>query len=640
MCGICGWIGTGPSEVPDGIEPMLASLGKRGPDDSRVWRGADGRVVLGHTRLSIIDLAGSLQPMGNEDGSVQVTFNGEIYNYAALRRELLARGHAFRTQGDTEVLVHLYEEDGRKMAGRLDGMFAFGAYDAPRHTLLLARDRIGIKPLFYWHDEVTGGLLFASDLSAMLANPALPRILETRALAQYLHFGFVTHPLTWLRGVRQLRPGETLEWRDGEITLARYYSWDYRPDLELTASDRAQQALHETLAQSVGSHLVSDVPLGSFLSSGLDSTTVTGLAQRERATAPDPISSFTVRFWSASFDESDAARSIAGDLGTEHTEIDAAQLHCDRATLDQIVDGLGEPFGDQSALAVFQLCREARPHVKVALSGDGGDEIFLGYRGFMKQRLARRFRVVPRVLRRLGVVSTVRSRSNLPRRLHKYLKLSLQDDAGIILDWHRRWRWRHLQALLGPDLFEELFAADDPFAGMRDVIGDGGRGGFLEQQIRFHMHVVLPCDALFKVDRMSMVHGMEVRVPLLANDMLDYGARLPLRMRASGGRTKEPLRSIAETLSPTVARHTGKRGFGFPVDTWMRGRIAQQWREWGFTAALERIGFQGEAVDQLLAVYGSSEVGDENYAAGYLSARLFDLVLLAAWLDRHQVCRV
>ncbi|HEY0970481.1 MAG TPA: asparagine synthase (glutamine-hydrolyzing), partial [Gemmatimonadales bacterium] len=578
MCGICGWIGPGPSDASCGIEPMLAALAKRGPDDSRVWRGEDGRAVLGHTRLSIIDLAGSLQPMCNEDGKVRVTFNGEIYNFAELRRGLVSRGHVFRTHGDTEVLVHLYEEAGREMVSRLDGMFAFGVYDARRHSLLLARDRIGIKPLFYWHDRATGGLLFASDMSAMLANRAVPRVLEPRALAQYLHFGFVAHPLSWLRDVRQLQPGETLEWRDGEISLARYYSWSYQPDQELASARRAQSALHETLAHAVGSHLVSDVPLGSFLSSGLDSTTVTGLAQRERAASADPISSFTVRFWSATFDESDAARSIAGDLGTEHTEIDAAELRCDRATLDQIVDGLGEPFGDQSALAVFQLCREARPHVKVALSGDGGDEIFLGYRGFLKQRLARRFRVMPRVLRRLGAASTMRSRSSLPRRLHKYLSLSLHDDPGIILDWHRRWRWSHLETLLGPDLFEELFASDDPFPGMRETIGPGADGGFLEQQIRFHMHVVLPCDALFKVDRMSMAHGMEVRVPLLANDMLDYGARLPLEMRADGRRTKEPLRSIAETLSPTVARHTGKRGFGFPVDTWMRGRITQQWR--------------------------------------------------------------
>src|SRR5437763_1613601 len=223
MCGICGWIGTHPSSAAADMGPMLQALRSRGPDDCGVWNDGDGRVVLGHTRLSIIDLSASRQPMTNEDGTVIVTYNGEIYNFPELRRRLLARGHTFRTRGDTEVLVHLYEEHGTGMVRLLDGMFAFGLYDARNRRLLMARDRIGIKPLYYWHDSVRGGLLFGSDMEALLSNQAVPRQLDPRGLAHYLHFGCLVHPQGWLRGVRQVEPGELIEWEGGRLQHTRYY---------------------------------------------------------------------------------------------------------------------------------------------------------------------------------------------------------------------------------------------------------------------------------------------------------------------------------------------------------------------------------------------------------------------------------
>ena len=638
MCGICGWVGTSPSLAPRDINRMLEELRHRGPDDCGVWCEAGNRVVLGHTRLSIIDLSGSKQPMTNEDGTVVVVYNGEIYNFAELRRVLVARGHTFKTEGDTEVLPHLYEEYGARMVRMLDGMFAFGLYDRRRRSLLLARDRVGIKPLYYWHDGGTGGLLFASDMGAMLANRAVPRQLNPRALAQYLHFGFVVHPEGWIRGVRQIEPGEIVEWCDGQLSSAKYSVWTYEPRDELKDPAVALNELRSRLADSVPRHLAADVPLGSFLSGGLDSATVTGLAQEARRRSGDTIHSFTMRFGTPDFDESRRAGAVARDLGTRHTEIDGEQLPFDRRFLDQFVGALGEPFGDTSALAVYQLCAAARPHVKVALSGDGGDEIFFGYTAMWKQQWARRCRAVPRRVRELVRAATAGRPGTLARRLYKYAHLSLLDDPSVIIDWSRRWEWPVLGQVLGGALFDELFPDPrEPFPEVRAIIGCGHGGGFSEQQSRFHMLVTLPCDALQKVDRMSMAHGLEIRVPILSNGMVEYAAHLPLSVRHRGRRTKEPLRTIAEMLAPTLTQPAPKRGFCFPLDGWMRRDLVRNWREWELTQRLAGIGFVSTELERLVGQYEVAGRDGDGYASGTLAGRLFDLMLLALWMERHRL---
>ncbi|MFL5800560.1 MAG: asparagine synthase (glutamine-hydrolyzing) [Roseiflexaceae bacterium] len=638
VCGICGWIGNQSIETIEDIESMVVALRDRGPDDHGVWCGNGNRVALGHTRLSIVDLSGSIQPMSNEDGTVIVSYNGEIYNYQVLRQCLISCGHSFRTAGDTEVLVHLYEEYGPKMVEHLDGMYAFAVYDARQHTLLLARDRIGIKPLYYWLKQSSGELLFASDMRAMLANQAVPRRLNRQALAQYLHFGFVVHPASWLEEVHQLEPGQVAIWKAGRLALSKYYEWRYEPRAELASMRTASAELYQTLHKSVTDHLIADVPLGTFLSGGVDSTAVSGFAQKIRRESYSAINSFTVGFWQQEYDETTRARAIAHDLGTHHTEIPAKELEFDRTFMEAFTDSLGEPFADTSALAVYLLCQQARPYVKVALSGDGGDELFLGYQFFMKQRLARRLRLAPATLRRLGANLTAGYRNTVPRRLNKYLRLSLLDDPELIIDWHRRWEWEDLCAVLGGDLFEELFPRSEKlFSGLHDWVGSGATGGFIEQQMRFWMLVVLPCDFLFKVDRMSMAHGLEVRVPMLANRMIEYGRHLPLDMRMRGGRTKEPLRTVAESLSPTVAKPSPKHGFGFPLDQWIHQNFAHFWREWDLTAILTSIGMQGDALDQLVTRYSKLPYSAYNYESRASAAQLFNLMVLGVWLDRHHI---
>ena len=637
MFGICGRIGVNPVGPEVNLAPVLRALHHRGPDACDLWRGAGSRTLLGHTRLSILDLEGSSQPMANEDGSVIATYNGEIYNFAELRRSLLTRGHRFRSVGDTEVLVHLYEELGPGMVSELDGMFAFALYDSRDHSLLLARDPAGIKPLVYWHDARTGDLVFASDLNAVLSEPSVPRRMNHRALAQFLHFGYAIHPDTWVENVTQVSPGEWVRWRDRRLSRSRYHAWEYRPDGRLGDPAQALDDLRDRLTASVGSQLVADVPLGGFLSSGLDSSTVLGLAGRV-GHSREILRSFTVKFWVPELDESVRSAAIAAELGTHHCTVSAEELPFDRRVMDGLVMGLGEPFGDTSALAMFVLCRAARPLVKVALSGDGGDEVFLGYTGLARQRLGRAFRLGPASLRRRVSASLAGFHSVGPRRLRKYLELSLRDDAGLIIEWARRWDATTLHQLLGPDLHASVFPGDQAtFPEVRELIGPGSTGGFPEQQLRFHLLVDLPCDNLFKVDRMSMAHSLEVRVPLLSNAMLEYASRLPVHLRTQRGRTKEPLRTLAESLAPTLRRPAPKQGFSFPLDAWSRALAPTHWRNWGLVDVLTGIGFQRKRLERLVSDYEVVGVGAPTFQSGTLARQLFDLMLLGLWVERHGI---
>jgi asparagine synthase (glutamine-hydrolysing) len=298
--------------------------------------------------------------------------------------------------------------------------------------------------------------------------------------------------------------------------------------------------------------------------------------------------------------------------------------------------GLGEPFGDTSALAVWSLCAQARRLGKVALSGDGGDELFFGYTGLRKQRQARRLRAVPDSLARGAISVLSGSGATWPRRIAKALRLSRKDDTGLLIDWHRRWDVGALPALLSPPRYDALFPdGEGQIPAVRELVGNGA-SGFPERQIRFHMLVDLPSDCLFKVNRMSMAHGVEVRVPLLSNSLLEFGSRLPAAARQAGGRTKEPLRTVAETMTPYLRQPSPKHGFGFPLDAFLRGKIAPAWRSWGVTAILARTGFVPAAVDALVARY-EIESASPGYASRHLSSRLFDLLLIALWVETFEI---
>jgi len=615
---------------------MLLALKNRGPDDSSTWERKN--VLLGHTRLSIIDLKNSRQPMENEDGSVIVSYNGEIYNFRSLRQGLIAQGHVFRSKGDTEVLVHLYEELGPGMIRFLDGIFAFAIYDLSNHKLLLARDRIGVKPLYYWHNRKTKELVFASDLGAILANPHIPRRLHQQALAQFLHFGYVVHPLSWLEDVYQLEPGQILEWQQGDIKVSQYYEWIYDPSDVLADNKSAVEQLCNVLGKSVSEQLVSDVPLGAFLSGGVDSSTITALAQRALNGSGNRISSFNVRFWEDSYDESERAASIARDIGSRHTIVDAKQLTFNRTTIEQIIAGLGEPFGDISSLAVFTLCQHVRPYVKVALSGDGGDELFFGYSGMYKQAFAQKLQVVPSTIRRLALSFAAIKGTSVMRRANKYLRLSLHDDTGIIIEWSRRWEESELTLLLGLDQKEHLFPSESVlFPEVRSRLESSSSTDFREKLLRFHMLVDLPCDCLFKVDRMSMANSLEVRVPMLSNEMLIYSSQLPIAMRWNHKHPKEPLRTLAKALVPTLRTPHRKMGFCLPLTDWLSNDLLVYWKSWNITDTLIKLGFRRQGIDYFLSWYGNLNVKHDKYQANRISWRLFDLMQLAVWADMYRI---
>lgn len=613
---------------------MLDSLGKRGPDGRGVWVDPDRRVVLGHTRLSIIDVEGSAQPLSNEDGTVWVTFNGEIYNYLELRQELLARGHEFRTRGDTEVLVHLYEEHGVEMVSLLDGIFAFAIYDTRKKQLLLARDRVGVKPLYFWHHPPSGDLVFGSFLPTLLAHPRVPREHDPRALAQYLQFGYIVPPGTWLKGVEQLSPGESLVHSYGMHSRTRYYQWEYRPDEELAKPGVALSTLEEVLAGSVKSQLVADVSVGTFLSGGIDSSVVTALAQRHRRSLGQTVNSYSVKFWVAQLDESARSGSIARDLGTSHHVLQARQMPLDRETLDEVVRGLGEPFGDDSSLAMFFLCREASSSIKVALSGDGGDELFFGYGGMRKQRIAELFRQVPAWIRRACVAQGKDSEKAFFRRLAKYSALAQHDDIGLLGEWHRRWSLGDMERMLEPGVYAGLFPeGEHTVPEVREILEARRPRNLAECQLAFYMLVNLPGDNLLKVDRMSMAHGVEVRVPLLSNGMLKYAEELPIKERRALRRSKEPLRSLGESLCPTLRIPDAKRGFGFPLADWFGERLAVHWKDWAVTERLAGFGFRREPIDQLVADFTTVSRTDHRYQQNVLAVRLYHLLVLALWAD-------
>jgi asparagine synthase (glutamine-hydrolysing) len=321
-----------------------------------------------------------------------------------------------------------------------------------------------------------------------------------------------------------------------------------------------------------------------------------------------------------------------------HHIVESSRIQFGRAFLETMVGALGEPFGDTSALASWLVSEAARREVKVALSGDGGDEIFLGYTGLERQRLARRFRSVPGPARSYAVRALEGRLGIAARRLRKYIALSLEDDAGVIIEWPRRWPTSVLTSLVGPDLLRQLHPEPRRlFPEIREILADGQPMDFGERQLRFHLLVTLPCDSLFKVDRASMAHGLEVRVPLLSAEMLDFASRLPLEARRSSGRSKEPLRTVVERLSPTVRVPSPKRGFEFPLDAWMRRHAAVAWREWGLTNVLAGMGLQARTLERLVDVYEELEQSPESFESSTLARQLFDLMLLGVWVESEGI---
>lgn len=572
MCGIAGVLYADPARPVDSgvLRAMGESMAHRGPDGEGHWVGPG--VGLVHRRLAIIDLAGGRQPLGNEDGSVQVTFNGEIYNYQGLRADLLAKGHQFRTNSDTEVLVHLYEEEGERLVNRLRGMFAFAIWDSGKRRLLLARDRLGIKPLYFSHDGEK--LLFGSELKALLAHPGVARDIDPAALEDYLAYGMVSGERSIFRGVRKLLPGHTLMVRPGEWGRAprRYWQLQREPD-EGRSQEDWEEAIRAKVREAIKLHLIADVPVGAFLSGGVDSSVVVSSSAGATRGA---LRTFSIGFREQAFSELPFAREVADQFGAQHTEEivtpDAVSL------LDDLAWYYDEPFADSSAIPTFLVSRLASRHVKVVLSGDGGDEAFGGYSRYAHDlREAAVRRRLPAWLRQgvLGPLGRAWPKTDwLPRPLRAKTALTnLSLDAGSAYANTLALCRRPLRRQLLAKRLAATLNGHEPEQLLRASYATAPAGDPLSGMLAADVGTVLPDDFLVKVDRASMAYGLEVRPPLLDHELMELAARVPSRWKVRGKDTKFIFKRAYESRLPASVTQRPKQGFELPIDAWLRGPL-------------------------------------------------------------------
>jgi asparagine synthase (glutamine-hydrolysing) len=622
MCGISGLVYADPAHPVDRalVRRLTTILSHRGPDADGFFWGAGA--ALGHRRLSIIDLSTGDQPIYNEDGSKVVVFNGEIYNFRELRAELEQRGHRFTTASDTEVIVHAWEEYGDACARRFRGMFAVAVWDLRRRRLLLARDRVGKKPLYYVHDGER--LLFASELKALLCDPSVKRILSAEAISDYLTFGAVPAPRTVYRGIQQLPPAHYLVWENGRIRTTEYWDLEYPEPRPATEAGRLEE-FEAVFAEAVRLRMVADVPLGAFLSGGVDSTAVVATMA---AQASRPVATTTISFRDTRFDESVHARAVAQAVGTDHHAVTVEAHAAD--ILPRLVWHLDEPFADSSALPSFYVARAARQRVTVALSGDGGDEVFAGYEWRYGLNLleGRVRRFIPGAFRRgvLGPLAEVWPKADrLPRPLRwKFFlrNLSLGAEQAYFHDMSL-FTPSDKRALLS-DGFRLELNGYDPYPAFRRHFDRVQKVDPLNRLLYVDLKTWLPNDILVKMDRMAMANSLEVRSPLLDHKVIEFAASLPPDFKYRKGMSKYLLKRYAERLAPASAIHRPKMGFSIPLAAWLRGELRATGEELLLSErALARAYFRAE---QVRMMWRRHQEGVRDH-----SHHLWALMMLELW---------
>ena len=582
MCGIAGIVRWNQRPVREHeIRAMCGAMIHRGPDDEGIYLG-DG-VAIGMRRLSIIDLDNGHQPVSNEDGSVWIVFNGEIYNYQELRRRLIARGHAFRTNSDTETIVHLYEEYGAGCVDHLRGMFGFAIWDTKKREMLLARDRLGIKPLYY--AERDGELLFSSELKPILEIEGVDRSLNWQAVGHLFTYLATPADQSIVDGVKKLEPARVAIARQGRpLQIQRYWDVTFEPNEKATEGELVEQ-LRAMLNESVVLHQVSDVPVGAFLSGGIDSSAIVAMMAKPAA---GRFKTFSIGFAEAGFDELTHARAVAKQFGTDHYDLvlkpDAVQI------VEDLTWYLDEPFGDTSAIPTYMVSKLAAEHVKVVLSGDGGDELFAGYDKYIVEGRERSYDRLPGVVKKTaGAIGALMPHGMKGRRFLRHLALTGTDRY---LDAQSLFHADEMPSLFQRGAFEQVSRHDargGPAAPGRSAIADrlastGSRvalrpdrsseGGWLDAIQYRDLHHYLPLDILTKVDRMTMAHSLEARPPLLDHKLVEFAATIPARFRLHGGTTKYLFKQAMRGVLPDSIIDRQKHGFAVPIARWFRGELA------------------------------------------------------------------
>jgi asparagine synthase (glutamine-hydrolysing) len=578
MCGIVGIVERDLERpVPAGeIERMVRTLNHRGPDE-------EGSVLLpgvglGMRRLSIVDIAGGQQPFGNEDGTIQVVANGEIYNFPQIKQELIARGHTFRSRSDVEVLVHAYEEYGEGFLSRVRGMFALALWDGRTRTLIAARDRAGEKPLYY--SLTPKGLRLASEVKALLSRPEVDRTIDLEALDQFLTYEYVIAPRTIFKSIRKLPPAHYLVYRDGEVTIRRY--WD-AADVELRdwRDEDAAEALRDTLRKAVRSQMMADVPIGLFLSGGIDSSAV-GIMLRDTPGGSD-VSSFSMGFDDASYNELPFAREVAALCGTRHHE---GTVTPDVAALfDRLIVHLDEPFADVSLFPTFLVSQMAREHVKVALTGDGGDELFGGYDAYQAESLAAMWSgIMPESALRtaeqiLAKVPPTDKKKGMVNKARRFIDGLAHAPASIA-----QYRWMTFltprdKMRLYTSAFRNELLSSDVYEPVRRSLSRGSPTDMLNRQLYADLSIYLADDILVKVDRMSMATSLETRAPFLDVDVMELAFSMPGHLKIRQGRRKYIVKRALQGLLPRRILHRKKEGFSIPMKQWLRRELRPMMEE-------------------------------------------------------------
>ena len=623
MCGICGVTyfdrERNVSELE--VKGMCDVIRHRGPDDQG-WI-TKGNYGIGMRRLSIIDLFTGRQPISNEDGSIWIVFNGEIYNHMELRDELVKKGHTFQTKCDTEAIVHAYEEYGEDCPKKLNGMFGFAILDQKKQTLFLARDRLGIKPLYYYHDS--GKFAFGSELKSILQVENIPREVDKRALDIFLTFEYIPSPYSIFEGIRKLPPGHSLTLKDGRITIKEY--WDLRFDEKETPEDDLCEQLLDLFQDAVKIRLMSDVPLGAFLSGGIDSSAIVAMMSR---VMDRPVKTFSIAFKEDTYNESPYAQQIADRFNTEH-HVEVIEPNALELT-EKLVGFLDEPFGDFSIFPTYLVSKMARKHVTVSLSGDGGDELFAGYDTYIANKAGRAYERLPGLLRGamhpiLNRIPPTEKKKGLINRAKRFVEgMQLPPDLE-----HTRWMI-FLQEAEKPKLYsddlQDVLNGSDSFEFIRSYFNRVNTTDPLNRQLYVDIKSYLVDDILVKVDRMSMATSLETRVPFLDHRFVEFTATIPSRLKLQGKSTKYLLKKAMQGILPPEILNRGKEGFSIPIKNWLKTDLKSLMLEVLEPQKIKREGFfNANYVEELKKEHLS---GKENH-----SHRLWSMMVFGIWQDLY-----
>ena len=572
MCGIVGIVNASERPVErDVLERMNRAIVHRGPDEDGFYVKENAGLAM--RRLSIIDLAGGQQPIRNADGTKWIVYNGEIYNYQELRQSLESRGHELFTNSDTEAVLRLYDEEGPDCLKHLRGMFAFAIWDERDRSLFVARDRVGKKPLLYSHQS-NGDLIFGSEFQAVLQHPAVSREVDTHAIDEYMSFLCVPAPKTAFKQIRKLEPGHWLRWKDGRIETRRYWL----PDFSKKISIGEEEAIEETtriVREATRLRMISEVPLGAFLSGGVDSSTVVALMAQESS---QPVKTFSIGFEEQDYSELKYARRVAEHVGAEYNEFIVRPNAIE--VLPTLVEHYGEPYADSSAIPTYYVSRETRKHVTVALNGDGGDESFAGYERYAAMLMAERYRKIPELVRKtlvempVGLLPTSELKRSRLRDAKRFFS------AARLSRTNRYLRW---MSTFDPDVKRELYtddfratvASSDGKAIIDEWFKHANGSGVLDASMLTDQMTYLPNDLLVKVDIASMANSLEARSPFLDHKVIEFAASLPEGLKMRRFETKSLLKKVAARLVPREVVYRRKMGFGVPIGKWFRGEMKE-----------------------------------------------------------------